>query len=39
LRYDILALAGFSAVLLPLALWAFRTAVRRAKVDGSLVHY
>ena len=39
LRYDILALAGFSVVLLPVALLSFRLAVKRAKIDGSLVHY
>ncbi|HEX7974719.1 MAG TPA: ABC transporter permease, partial [Anaerolineales bacterium] len=36
---DLLALAGFSLVLLPASLLAFRFAVRRAKVDGSLAHY
>ena len=36
---DVLALALFSLLLLPLALLAFRYAVRRARVDGSLTHY
>jgi ABC-2 type transport system permease protein len=36
---DLLVLAGFAAALLPLSLWAFRYAVRRAQVDGSLAHY
>ncbi|MFQ5615935.1 MAG: ABC transporter permease, partial [Anaerolineales bacterium] len=36
---DILALALFSIALLPLSLLAFRYAVRRARVDGSLTHY
>ncbi len=39
LRFDILALTGFSAVLLPLALLSFRFAVKKAKIEGSLVHY
>jgi len=39
LRYDILILIGFSLVLLPLALFGFRQAVKRAKIEGSLVHY
>ena len=36
---EILALGAFSALLLPLSLFAFRYAVRLAKVDGSLTHY
>jgi len=36
---QVLALAAFTAVLLPLSLWAFRRAVRRARIDGSLTHY
>ncbi len=39
LRVDIFALIGFSVVLLPLALISFKFAVRRAKIEGSLVHY
>jgi len=36
---DILILLLFSLILLPLSLLAFRYAVHRAKVDGSLTHY
>lgn len=36
---DILALALFSVVLLPLSMVAFRLAVRKAKMDGSLTQY
>jgi len=36
---DLLALALFCAVLFPLSLLAFRFAVNRARVDGSLAHY
>lgn len=36
---DLLALAGFAAVLLPLGLWGARLAVRRAKHEGTLVQY
>jgi ABC-2 type transport system permease protein len=36
---DLAALAGFSVVLLPISLLAFRFAVHRAKVDGSLTYY
>jgi len=36
---NLLALAGFSAVILPLAVLAFRLAVRYAKREGSLAHY
>lgn len=32
-------LLGFLAVLLPLALWVFQRAVRRAKREGSLIQY
>ena len=32
-------LAGFAVVLLPLAAWAFRHALRRARRDGTLAHY
>lgn len=39
LKMDLAALVGFSVVLLPLSLAAFRYAVRRAKRDGSLTHY
>jgi ABC-type multidrug transport system ATPase subunit/ABC-type multidrug transport system permease subunit len=36
---DILALAIFSVVLLPVSLLAFRFAVQRARIDGSLTQY
>jgi ABC-2 type transport system permease protein len=36
---SVIALLGFTAVLLPLGLFCFRRAVRRAKMDGSLTHY
>jgi ABC-2 type transport system permease protein len=36
---DVLALLAFSVVLLPLSLYAFRYAVRRARLEGSLTHY
>jgi len=36
---DVIALAAFDAVLLPLSLVAFRLAVRKAKKDGTLSHY
>jgi ABC-2 type transport system permease protein len=39
LRFEILALVCFSAVLLPLAFLSFRYAVRRARVEGSLIQY
>jgi ABC-2 type transport system permease protein len=38
-RFDIFALLIFSAVLLPISLLSFRLAVKRAKVEGSLVQY
>jgi ABC-2 type transport system permease protein len=38
-RYDLLVLVGFSLVLTPLALLVFRLALKRAKKEGSLVHY
>jgi ABC-2 type transport system permease protein len=36
---DMLALAGFCLVLFPLSLMAFRAAVHKARVDGSLTQY
>ncbi|MFB0533510.1 MAG: ABC transporter permease, partial [Anaerolineae bacterium] len=39
LAADLLALALFSAVLLPLSMVAFRLAVRKAKLDGSLTQF
>lgn len=38
-RWYLAALAGFTAVLVPVGLGAFRLAVRRAKVEGSLCRY
>jgi ABC-2 type transport system permease protein len=39
LRGEILPLAFLAAVLLPLGLFSFAAAIRRAKRDGSLAHY
>jgi len=39
LRFDILALIGFTVVLTPLAFLVFRKALKRAKVEGSLIQY
>ncbi len=36
---DLMILAAFGVVLLPLSLLSFRYAVRRARLDGSLTHY
>lgn len=36
---QITVLLGFLAVLLPLSLWIFSNAVKRAKRDGSLIQY
>jgi ABC-2 type transport system permease protein len=36
---ELLALSAFCVVLLPASLFAFRYAVDRARVDGSLTHY
>lgn len=33
------ALALFAGILLPLSLWIFRLAVKRARLEGSLTHY
>jgi ABC-2 type transport system permease protein len=38
-RYDILALLGFTVVLTPLAFFAFRKALKQAKREGSLIQY
>ncbi len=35
---DLFALLAFNAVLLPVSLYAFRTSVRMARMDGSLAH-
>jgi hypothetical protein len=39
LSRDLLALVGFTVVLLPLSLWALDRAVRHLKVTGELSHY
>jgi len=39
MRWHVLALVGYAAVLTPLALWCFRRAVARARRTGSLLHY
>jgi ABC-2 type transport system permease protein len=36
---DVLTLAAFGIILLPISLLAFHLAVRRARHDGSLAHY
>jgi hypothetical protein len=36
---DLLVLLGFTAVLLPLSLFALRYAIRYLKETGELVHY
>lgn len=36
---DLLVLTGFAVILLPLSLWVFHVALRRAQRDGSLAHY
>ena len=38
-RLDILALLGFTVVLTPLAFLVFRKALKRAKMEGSLIQY
>jgi ABC-2 type transport system permease protein len=38
-RLDILVLAAFALVLTPLSFLAFRGALKRAKMEGSLLHY
>ncbi|MCK4418816.1 hypothetical protein KAV79_03325 [Candidatus Aerophobetes bacterium] len=39
LGFDILMLALFSVILLPLSIYAFKLGVRKAKKEGSLTHY
>ncbi len=39
LRFNILVLLGFTAVLTPLAFLVFGRALKRAKMEGSLTHY
>jgi len=36
---NIVALLGFSAALFPLSLFVFRAALKKAKKDGTLMHY
>ena len=38
-RIDILALLGFTVVLTPIAFLVFRKALKRAKMEGSLIQY
>jgi ABC-2 type transport system permease protein len=38
-RLDILVLSGFTLVLTPLAFFVFRSALKRAKREGSLIQY
>ena len=38
-RQPLISLLVFLAVLLPLSLWVFNRAVRRAKREGSLIQY
>jgi len=39
LRFDILVLLGFTVILTPLAFMAFRKALKRAKMEGSLIQF
>ena len=39
LRFDILVLLGFTVILTPLAFLAFRKALKRAKMEGSLIQF
>ena len=36
---DLLILVGFAIVVFPLALWIFRQAVNRARIEGTLAQY
>jgi ABC-2 type transport system permease protein len=38
-RMDVMVLTGFTLVLTPLAFFAFRSALKRAKREGSLIQY
>jgi ABC-2 type transport system permease protein len=38
-RLDIMVLLGFTLVLTPIAFFAFRKALKRAKMEGSLIQY
>jgi ABC-2 type transport system permease protein len=39
LRFDMLVLLGFTVVLTPLSFLVFRKALKRAKMEGSLIQY
>jgi ABC-2 type transport system permease protein len=39
IRFDILALLGFTIVLTPIAFLVFRRALKKAKIEGSLIQY
>jgi ABC-2 type transport system permease protein len=39
LRFDILVLLGFTVVLTPMSFLVFRKALKRAKMEGSLIQY
>lgn len=39
LAADMMTLLFFTIILLPLSIFIFRYSIRRAKIDGSLVHY
>jgi ABC-2 type transport system permease protein len=39
IRFDIFAMLGFTLVLTPIAFLAFRKALKRAKMEGSLTQY
>jgi ABC-2 type transport system permease protein len=38
-RLDVMVLLGFSVVLTPIAFYAFKLALKRAKIEGSLIQY
>jgi ABC-2 type transport system permease protein len=39
IRMDVIVLLGFSIVLTPIAFYAFKLALKRAKIEGSLIQY
>ena len=39
LAAPLIVLAGFTVVMLPLSLWAFKKALHHMRVEGSLSHY
>lgn len=39
LKFELGMLVGFSLVFIPLSMLMFRWAIRRARIDGSLMHY